>query len=63
MWFQSAFHDGKQPNWFHKACFFKKHHPASEVLIDGFPKLRIEDQKDIQEEMGKLEIVLTKKTR
>lgn len=51
---QSAFHDGKQPNWFHKACFFKKHRPQSEALIDGFSKLRMEDQKEIKEELGKI---------
>lgn len=56
-WFQSAFHDGKQPNWFHQACFFKKHRPQSEALIDGFPKLRIEDQKEIKEEIGKFDIL------
>lgn len=57
---QSAFHDGKQPNWFHKACFFKKHRPQSEVLIDGFSKLRAEDQKDIKEELGKNIFILPK---
>lgn len=51
---QSAFHDGKQPNWFHQACFFKKHRPASEALIDGFPKLRVEDQKEIRANIGEL---------
>lgn len=50
---QSAFHDGKQPNWFHQECFFKKQRPASEALIDGFPKLRVEDQKEIRENLGK----------
>ncbi|XP_055309208.1 poly [ADP-ribose] polymerase [Sitodiplosis mosellana] len=49
---QSAFHDGKQPNWFHQACFFKKHRPATEALIDGFPKLRVEDQKEIRGNLG-----------
>lgn len=50
---QSAFHDGKQPNWFHKDCFFKKQRPASEAVIDGFNKLRSDDQKDIKENLGK----------
>ena len=26
----SAFHDGKQPNWFHYDCFWRKQRPAGE---------------------------------
>lgn len=50
---QSAFHDGKQPNWFHSDCFFKKQHPVSESLFDGYLKLRIDDQNYIKENIGK----------
>lgn len=50
---KSAFHDGKQPNWFHSECFFKKQRPVSETLFDGFPKLRIDDQKYIKENISK----------
>lgn len=50
--FQSGFHDGKQPNWFHQACFFKKQRPTSEGDIAGFESIRYEDQKSIRENIG-----------
>lgn len=50
---QSAFHDGKQANWFHSVCFFKKQKPNSTGDILNFEKLKYEDQKFIEEELGK----------
>ncbi|KAJ0180031.1 hypothetical protein K1T71_004622 [Dendrolimus kikuchii] len=49
---QSAFFDGKQPNWHHMQCFFKKQHPASSNDIDNFNKLTFDDQKKIKEEIA-----------
>ncbi|XP_055693222.1 poly [ADP-ribose] polymerase [Lutzomyia longipalpis] len=51
---QSAFHDSKQPNWFHSTCFFEKQRPASEGDISGFASLRTEDQDFISKEIAKL---------
>lgn len=50
--FQSAFFDGKSPNWFHQRCFFEKQRPASAELFDGFNKLRQADQDEIKEKIG-----------
>lgn len=41
---QSAFHDGKQPMWFHEDCFFKKQRPQSVGDIENFENIRFEDQ-------------------
>ncbi|XP_065370938.1 poly [ADP-ribose] polymerase [Calliphora vicina] len=49
---QSAFHDGKQPNWYHEKCFFIKQHPGSVGDIANFENLRYEDQVRVQEEVG-----------
>lgn len=49
---QSAFHDGKQPNWFHERCFFVKQRPTTVGDIAGFDSLRMEDQKRITEEIS-----------
>ncbi|XP_063703096.1 poly [ADP-ribose] polymerase isoform X2 [Culicoides brevitarsis] len=51
---QSAFHDGKQPNWFHFDCFFKKQRPASEGDIEHFNSLKYEDQKRIRDQIEAL---------
>ncbi|XP_037929747.1 poly [ADP-ribose] polymerase-like, partial [Teleopsis dalmanni] len=45
---QSAFHDGKSPNWFHASCFFKKQRPQSVGDIENFENLRFEDQELIR---------------
>ncbi|XP_026751130.1 poly [ADP-ribose] polymerase [Galleria mellonella] len=45
---QSAFHDGKQPNWYHEDCFFTKQRPASVDEISNFNKLKSSDQKKLQ---------------
>lgn len=49
---QSAFHDGKQPNWFHETCFFAKQRPATTGDIENFGSLRMEDQKRIAEQVS-----------
>lgn len=53
---QSAFHDGKQANWYHERCFFQKNRPTTEGDISHFEGLRIEDQKNIRDKIGKLGI-------
>ncbi|XP_049305863.1 poly [ADP-ribose] polymerase isoform X3 [Bactrocera dorsalis] len=45
---QSAFHDGKQPMWFHEDCFFKKQRPQSVGDIENFENIRFEDQERIK---------------
>lgn len=45
---QSAFHDGKQPMWFHEDCFFKKQRPGSVGDIENFENIRFEDQERIK---------------
>lgn len=45
---QSAFHDGKQPNWFDEECFFKKQRPSTVGDIENFENMRIEDQERIK---------------
>ncbi|XP_013185212.2 poly [ADP-ribose] polymerase isoform X1 [Amyelois transitella] len=42
---QSAFHDGKQPNWYHEECFFEKQRPKSVDEVGNFNKLKSADQK------------------
>ncbi|KAJ6635587.1 Poly [ADP-ribose] polymerase [Pseudolycoriella hygida] len=49
---QSAFHDGKQPNWFHEKCFFIKQRPSTTGDIGGFDLLRMDDQKRITEQIA-----------
>ncbi|CAK1553493.1 unnamed protein product [Leptosia nina] len=48
---QSAFHDGKQPNWHHEECLFKKKCPTI-AEIGNFNKLKYDDQKRIKELLG-----------
>ena len=49
---QSPHFDGKVPNWFHYACFWKRGRPNSEDEIHGFHSLRWEDQQKIKEKIG-----------
>ncbi|XP_023941919.1 poly [ADP-ribose] polymerase [Bicyclus anynana] len=49
---QSAFHDGKQPNWHHEDCFFKKKSPGSIAEIANFNKLKHDDQTRIKNQLG-----------
>ncbi|XP_047526673.1 poly [ADP-ribose] polymerase [Vanessa atalanta] len=49
---QSAFHDGKQPNWHHEECFFKKKCPGSIAEIANFNKLKNDDQVRIKSMLG-----------
>uniref|UniRef100_U5EZI1 Poly [ADP-ribose] polymerase n=1 Tax=Corethrella appendiculata TaxID=1370023 RepID=U5EZI1_9DIPT len=51
---QSAFHDGKQPNWYHEGCFFIKQRPPTEGDIAHFESLRYEDQKRLREKIAKM---------
>ncbi|XP_055614181.1 poly [ADP-ribose] polymerase [Uranotaenia lowii] len=51
---QSAFHDGKQPNWFHERCFFQKHRPGTEGDVAHFEGLRYEDQERIRKKIAAL---------
>lgn len=48
---QSAFHDGKQAQWYHEKCFFQKLRPTTEGDVAGFENLRFEDQKRIREKI------------
>ncbi|KAF6035109.1 PARP1 [Bugula neritina] len=48
---QSPHFDGKQPNWFHFQCFWKRGRPTASTEIAGFDGLRWEDQEKIN---GKL---------
>ena len=52
---QSAFHDGKQAQWYHEPCFFQKLRPTTEGDVAGFENLRVEDQKRIREKIGEFE--------
>ncbi|XP_037299289.1 poly [ADP-ribose] polymerase [Manduca sexta] len=45
---QSAFFDGKQPNWFHENCFFLKQRPKDIADIANFNTLKNSDQKNIK---------------
>ncbi|XP_069354832.1 poly [ADP-ribose] polymerase [Maniola hyperantus] len=49
---QSAFHDGKQPNWHHEECFFRKKAPGSIAEIANFNKLKHADQTRIKSQLG-----------
>ncbi|XP_048485241.1 poly [ADP-ribose] polymerase [Plutella xylostella] len=44
---QSAFYDGKQANWHHEECFFKKQRPKTALDIGRLNTLRNDDQKRI----------------
>ncbi|XP_020806219.1 poly [ADP-ribose] polymerase [Drosophila serrata] len=59
---QSAFHDAKVPNWFHKNCFFKKQRPASVGDIYNFENLRFNDQKDLEHLIATVPEVVCVKT-
>ncbi|XP_075147424.1 poly [ADP-ribose] polymerase-like isoform X2 [Haematobia irritans] len=48
---QSAFHDSKQPNWFHESCFFKKQRPLSVGDIQNLENIRYDDQERIQKKV------------
>ena len=50
--FQSAFHDGKNPNWFHWNCFFDKHRLKSVGDIAHFEQIRYEDQKKVEDKIS-----------
>lgn len=45
---QSPFFDGKQANWHHFQCFFKRFRPKSGSEIAHFAELKFEDQKKIE---------------
>lgn len=49
---QSAFHDGKQAQWYHEKCFFQKLRPTTEGDIAHFEGLRYEDQQNVREKIG-----------
>ncbi len=49
---QSAFFDGKQPNWYHFACFFKNATVKSVNEVSGFGSLRWEDQEKIKKNIS-----------
>ncbi|PAA60827.1 hypothetical protein BOX15_Mlig033515g2, partial [Macrostomum lignano] len=49
---QSPHFDGKVPNWFHFACFFKRQRPKSVADIGHFDSLRWGDQGKIREKIG-----------
>ncbi|XP_055640621.1 poly [ADP-ribose] polymerase [Toxorhynchites rutilus septentrionalis] len=51
---QSAFHDGKQAQWYHQNCFFQKLRPTTEGDIAHFEGLRYEDQQQIREKIAAL---------
>lgn len=53
---KSPFHDGKNPNWFHFACFFEKQRPKAVGDINKFNELRYEDQQKIKAHIGKRRI-------
>ncbi|XP_069116799.1 poly [ADP-ribose] polymerase 1-like [Argopecten irradians] len=49
---QSPMFDGKIPNWFHFACFWKRARVEDANHIHGFDALRWEDQEKIKEKVG-----------
>lgn len=49
---QSPVFDGKIPNWFHQACFWKRAKVATIGDIHGFDALRWEDQEKLKEKVG-----------
>lgn len=55
---QSAFHDGKQPQWYHEKCFFQKLRPTTEGDIAHFEGLRYEDQQKVREKIAGLSSVV-----
>ncbi|XP_039233262.1 poly [ADP-ribose] polymerase isoform X7 [Drosophila yakuba] len=55
---QSAFHDAKVPNWFHKTCFFKNQRPCSVGDIYNFGNLRFADQKELTDLVENLQGVI-----
>ena len=48
---QSHFFDGKQPNWYHFACFFKGSVIVDSSTVSGFGSLRWEDQERIRKKI------------
>lgn len=49
---QSTHFDGKVPNWFHYACFWKRGRPKTTDEIHGFHTLRWDDQEKVKEKIG-----------
>ncbi|XP_048732716.1 poly [ADP-ribose] polymerase 1-like [Ostrea edulis] len=49
---QSPVFDGKIPNWFHYACFWKRAKVVTYGDIHGFDSLRWDDQEKIKEKVG-----------
>ncbi|XP_060555294.1 poly [ADP-ribose] polymerase 1-like [Ruditapes philippinarum] len=49
---QSPMFDGKIPNWFHYACFWKRARKVTTEDIYGFDSLRWEDQQKIKEKVA-----------
>jgi len=49
--FQSQHFDGKQPNWYHFACFFKGSMVRDTSEVGGFTSLRWDDQERIRKKM------------
>ncbi|XP_060074355.1 poly [ADP-ribose] polymerase 1-like [Ylistrum balloti] len=49
---QSPMFDGKIPNWFHFACFWKRARVEDANHIQGFDALRWEDQEKIKEKVA-----------
>lgn len=58
---QSAFHDGRQPNWFHESCFFQKQRPTSVGDIEHFESLRMEHQQKLEKKISELSAVVPSK--
>ncbi|XP_058823403.1 poly [ADP-ribose] polymerase [Topomyia yanbarensis] len=55
---QSAFHDGKQPQWYHEKCFFQKLRPTTEGDVAHFEGLRYEDQQRVRDKIAALSSVV-----
>ncbi|XP_031634599.1 poly [ADP-ribose] polymerase-like [Contarinia nasturtii] len=49
---QSLSDDCMEAKWYDKKCFFKDRRPASDLVIDGYVKLRYDDQMEIRKELG-----------
>ncbi|XP_076264902.1 poly-(ADP-ribose) polymerase [Rhynchophorus ferrugineus] len=58
---QSHHFDGKQPNWYHFKCFFKKQRVQTTDDIEHFESLRIEDQDKIKEHVGGASVIIPEK--
>ncbi|XP_032579279.1 poly [ADP-ribose] polymerase isoform X1 [Drosophila sechellia] len=56
---QSAFHDAKVPNWFHKTCFFKNQRPSSVGDIQNIGNLRFADQKELTDLVENIQEVIS----